>query len=140
MNLVTLLFTTVTVLVHILVFVIESILWLQPIIHERALSKLNAPVDASYYEQARILEVLFYNQGFYNLFVALGGIAGLVLYRAGKVQEGLTLVCYICLFALGASLVLASSTTAYPGAMAQGLPPTLALVGLIFSARKKLNT
>ena len=140
MNLVTIIFTVVTVLVHVLVFVIESAFWLRPLVYERVLSKLNVPVDASYFEQAQILEVLFFNQGFYNLFVALGGVAGLLLYRAGKTQEGITLVCYVSLFALGASVVLASTTIAYPGAVMQGLPPLLALVGLYFSAGKNSKT
>jgi uncharacterized membrane protein len=131
-NVFAIVFSITTIFVHVLVFVIEYMLWLKPVIYERALSKLNVTTDASYYEQAKILEVLFINQGFYNMFVALGGTAGIVLYRLGKKSEGVTLVCYVCLFALGASLVLASSTTAYPAALVQGLPPALALLGLFF--------
>lgn len=141
MNLLAIVFSVVTVFVHLSVFVIESLLWLNPVVHERALTKLNAPTEAGFYEQAQMLEVLFFNQGFYNLFVALGGVAGLVLYRLGKPQQGITLVCNMCLFAFGASLVLAYSTVAYLGAVLQGLPPLLALLGLYFGSgvREKLT-
>lgn len=130
MNLFTVVFAIITVLVHILVFVFESLLWLNPLVHERALSKLNAPTEVGFYEQAQILDVLFFNQGFYNLFVALGGITGLVLYRIGRQREGMALVCNMCLFAFGASVVLASTSVAYIGSGVQGLPPLLALLGL----------
>ncbi len=134
MNLMTIFFSVVTVLAHTLFFVVESFLWLNPVVHERVLTKLNVPTNASLYEQAKILEVLFFNQGYYNLFVALGGIAGLALYRKGKIQESITLVTYVCFFALAASLVLAYSTRiGNPGVYIQGLPPLLALVGMYFS-------
>ncbi len=137
MNLVTIIFSCITILVHISVFVFESFLWLKPVVHERALGKLNVPTETDYLEQAQILEVLFFNQGFYNLFVALGGIAGFILFKAGRKEAGISLICYICLFAFGASLVLASSTTAYLGAVVQGLPPLLALLGLYLGLNKR---
>ena len=135
MNLLTLIFSLITICVHILVFVGESIFWLEPVIYEQAVTKIDAFTDVSSYEQAKILEVLFFNQGFYNLFIALGGIAGMILYRYGKSQAGIALICYTCMFAFGASLVLASSTTAYPGSLVQGGPPALAIMGLYLSRR-----
>ncbi|MCG8670505.1 MAG: DUF1304 domain-containing protein [Pseudomonadales bacterium] len=137
MNFLSVVFAVVTVFVHLTVFVVESFLWLKPVIYERALLKTGAPDEPSYYEQAQILEVLFFNQGFYNLFLAFGGIAGLLMYRAGKVKEGVVLVSYMCWFALGAGLVLAYSTTAYLGAMVQGLPPFLALVAMYMKTGKE---
>ncbi len=130
MNLFTLIFAAVTIFIHIVVFFIESIFWLEPIIYTQAVTKIDVLTDISAYEQARILEVLFFNQGFYNLFVALGGPAGIILYKLGKTQAGIALVSYTCLFAFGAGLVLASSTTAYPGALVQGVPPALAILGI----------
>jgi len=140
MNLVALIFSVLTIVIHVLVFIGESLLWGEPVIIDRVLSKVNAPLGVSPSDQAQILEVLFFNQGFYNLFVALGGVAGLVLYRYGRIQEGLALVCYTCLFALGAGVVLASTTTAYPAAAIQGLPPLIALIGLYFSNKPRVSS
>jgi len=140
MNLAALIFSVLTIVIHVLVFIGESLLWGEPVILDRVLSKVNAPEGVSPSDQAQILEVLFFNQGFYNLFVALGGVAGLVLYRYGRTQGGLALVCYTCLFALGAGVILASTTTAYLAAAIQGLPPLIALVGLYFSNKLRVST
>ena len=140
MNLITLVFSILTIFIHVLVFVGESLLWGNPLIIERVLSKIDAPAGISLSDQAQILEVLFYNQGFYNLFVALGGVGGLILYKYGRIQEGTVLVCYMSLFALGAGVVLASTTTAYPAAVIQGLPPFIALAGLYYGNRQNAST
>ncbi len=139
MNLVTLIFAAMTMLIHVIVFVGESVFWLEPVIYKQAVLKIGLLTEVSAHEQARILEVLFFNQGFYNLFVAIGGVAGIILYKAGKAQAGLALVSYTCFFALGAALVLASSTTAYPGALIQGVPPALALLGVYANYRISKN-
>lgn len=140
MNIVALVFSTLTIVIHVVIFVGESLLWGNPLIIERVLSKVDAPAGISLSDQAQILEVLFYNQGFYNLFVALGGVGGLILYKYGRIQEGTVLVCYMCLFALGAGVVLASTTTAYPAAVIQGLPPLIALIGLYYGNRQHAST
>ncbi len=136
MNLVVLIFTVITILIHIAVFIGESMFWLEPVIYKQAVMKIDLITDVSSYEQARILEVLFFNQGFYNLFVALGGVVGVILYKTGKTQAGLALVSNTCFFAFGAALVLASSTTAYPAALIQGVPPALAILGIYACYRK----
>lgn len=139
MGLLALIFSVLTILVHLIVFVGESFLLRQPVIIDRVLSKIDAPAGISLSDQAQILDVLFYNQGFYNLFVALGGVGGLILCKYGRIQEGTVLVCYMCLFALGAGVVLASTTTAYLAAVIQGLPPLIALAGL-YSSRQLVST
>jgi len=140
MNLVVFVFATLTIFIHVLVFVGESLLWGEPLIIERVLSKIDAPAGISLSDQAQILDVLFYNQGFYNLFVALGGVGGLILYKYGRIQEGIALVCYMCFFALGAGVVLASTTTAYPAAILQGLPPLIALTGIFYRKTNRVST
>jgi putative membrane protein len=140
MNLTALIFSVLTIVAHILIFIIESLLWDVPVVIDKVLSKVDAPAGVSPIDQAQILEVIFFNQGFYNLFVALGGIAGIVLYSYGCKQEGIALVCYICLFALGAGVVLASTTTAYPAAILQSLPPLIALAGLYHSNKQRVKT
>jgi len=74
MNIVALVFSILTIAIHVLVFVGESLLWGNPLIIERVLLKIDAPAGISLSDQAQVLEVLFYNQGFYNLFVALGKV------------------------------------------------------------------
>ena len=137
MNPITAVFSLVTIATHTLFFIVESFLWLRPAVHERVLGRLDSAIDVSLYEQAQILQSLFYNQGFYNLFVALGGVAGWVLYKKGKTQSGLALITYMCLFAVGAALVLAYSIGSYSGAAVQGLPPLLALIGIAYTAKSK---
>ncbi len=137
MNPIAAIFSIVTILVHIVVFVGESFLWMNPAVHERVLGRLDSQIDVSLFEQAQILQALFLNQGFYNLFVALGGIAGWILYRTGKTEAGIALITYMCFFALGAGVVLALSIGAYAGAVVQALPPCLALIGIWFDRSYK---
>jgi len=139
MNRVALVFTSLTILIHIMVFFGESMFWGLPSIHEGVVAAINVSTAATVMEQSQILELVFFSQGFYNLFIALSGIAGLVFARLGLLQVGLTLVCNTCLFALGAGIVLASSTTAYPAAAIQGVPPLLALIGIYFSVKPTVS-
>ena len=113
---------------HLIAFVGEAFLWMNPAIHEFLLQKLDTPIEASLYEQALILETLFVNQGFYNLFVALGGIAGFCLRAKSYKAQGTTLLAYMCFFAVGAGLVLLATTSAYIGGVLQAAPAFLALI------------
>jgi putative membrane protein len=118
------------VVFHLLVFVVEAFLWMRPGIHGIVLARLSDSLKVDPHEQALILKALFINQGFYNLFLAVAGIAGLALLKRGKAPAGYALIGYMCLSAAGAGLVLALSTTAYVGAFLQAAPAALALLGL----------
>jgi len=107
---------------HLVVFVVETFLWMQPGIYEFALGRLDAPVAVGLHDQALILESLFVNQGFYNLFLAIAGIVGLVAIRGGDARVGAALIAMMCLSALGAGIVLAFSTGAIIGALLQAGP------------------
>jgi len=61
---------TIVIVVHLLAFVIEVFLWMNPAVHEFALNKFNASATTDLYEQALILKTLIVNQGFYNLLLA----------------------------------------------------------------------
>lgn len=70
-----------------------------------------------------------YNQGFYNLFLGLGVLVGVVGSWRGWDPQGSTLVVYGCLFMIGAALVLVVARPAMArGAAIQGVLPVLALV------------
>ena len=107
-------------LVHVLIFCMESLLWTTP----RVRARFRQSPD-----QADVTKLFAFNQGFYNLFLALGTLAGLTLVLIGRSRVGWTLVYWNCLFMLGAAVVLAGSAPAMRrGAVIQGAAPLLFLV------------
>src|SRR5437762_12496837 len=101
--------------VHVLIFCMESLWWTSPKVRARF---RQLP------EQAEATRLFAFNQGFYNLFLALGVFAGLVLDLAGYPVPGLTLVTWSCLSMLGAAIVLvASAPQMRRGAIIQGTAP-----------------
>ena len=72
------------------------------------------------------------NQGFYNLFLAVGAVVGLVLLHAGSPDAGHALIALSCGSMLAAALVLlATNRRMLRAASIQGVAPLLALI-LIF--------
>jgi len=110
--------------VHVLIFCMESLWWTTPTVRARF---RQAP------EQADATRLFAFNQGFYNLFLAIGTFAGLALILLGHPDSGLTLVSWNCLFMVGAAIVLAASAPQLRrGALIQGTAPLLfLLLGLI---------
>jgi putative membrane protein len=107
-------------LVHVLIFCMESLWWTTPNVRARF---RQGP------EQADATRLFAFNQGFYNLFLAIGAFAGLALVLMGYRGYGLTLVTWNCLFMLGAAIVLvASAPQLRRGALVQGAAPLLFLV------------
>ena len=106
--------------VHVLIFCMESVWWTTPKVRARF---RQAP------EQAEATRLFAFNQGFYNLFLAIGTFAGLALVLTGHRVSGLTLVSWNCLFMLGAAIVLvASAPRLRRGALIQGAAPLLFLI------------
>ena len=106
-------------LVHVLIFCMESLLWTTPQVRGRF---RQTP------EQADATRLFAFNQGFYNLFLALGTFAGLALVLTGHPRVGWTLVYWNCLFMVGAGVVLAASAPQLRrGALVQGAAPFLFL-------------
>jgi len=106
---------------------------MRPAIYEFSLSRLADPVAVDLRDQAKILRVLFVNQGFYNLFVAAAGVAGLVFVRRGQAAVGTALIVYMCLFAAGAGIVLAVTTIGYIVALLQTVPAAIAAASILRS-------
>ena len=113
---------------HCAAFFGEAFLWMRPSVHEPILPRLVGLPSPSLHEQATVLQALFVNQGFYNLFLASAGLVGLELRRRGNTAAGHALCCYMCLTAVGAGIVLALSTRAYVGAFMQAVPAAAAFV------------
>ena len=132
-----LIFAIITAIFHILFFVAESILWLEPYIYKNILSQPDSSIGIGLFEQATIMETVFFNQGFYNLFLALGLIAGIILVKKDRAEKGITLIGYCCLFAFGAGVVLALSAGAFLGAAVQAVPPMIVLIFLYLGSSKE---
>ncbi len=112
-------------LVHVYIFVLESVRWEAPATRK---------VFGTTQETAAITRPLAYNQGFYNLFLALGTAVGIALLPSGQ-DPALALL----LFGLGsmvaAALVLVTADrTKARAAVVQALFPALALLSLLLWA------
>ena len=85
----------IAALVHVFIFYLESVAWTG----ERA----RRIFGTGSVEQAEAQRQLAFNQGFYNLFLAVVAALGIVLHLAGQQTVGATLV-----FAGAGSMVAAS--------------------------------
>jgi len=109
---------------HVGIFFMESVAWTRPRVWKR--------FGVANQEAAEITKPLAYNQGFYNLFLAIGAIVGVVLVGFGMHQAGLALVVLTMSSMLLASIVLVTTGKGYiRAALTQGILPLAALV-LIF--------
>jgi putative membrane protein len=120
-------FVFLAAVIHLFIFALESVLWSRP-----STWKLFGVRDE---RDAEVLRPMAYNQGFYNVFLAIGAGLGLVLLGTGFSREG---GIAIAMFALG-SMVLASVVlvTSNPklvrAALIQGAAPLLGLLFLTLS-------
>jgi putative membrane protein len=111
----------VAALAHVAFFALESLLFSQPRIAARF--GLTTP------EQISAVRPMAFNQGFYNLFLAIGIVAGLVLIAGGSVAAGRAIVLFACACMIGAGLVLlATSRRFVRPASFQILPALVAIV------------
>ncbi len=107
-------------LVHIMIFCLESVAFGRPSVHG---SFGVRPEDLA------AVRPWAFNQGFYNLFLALGALAGLLVLHAGSPPAGRALVLLSCGSMLAAALVLvATNRRMLRAASIQGLAPLVALV------------
>lgn len=109
--------------VHLYVFVLESLRWMRPA--TRAVFGIRTE------DEARTTRLLALNQGFYNLFLAVVALVGVVLVAAGASAAGYALVLAAAGSMIGAGVVLViSSPNLLRAALVQALPPALGLVAL----------
>lgn len=118
-------------LLHVYIFVMESIQWTLPRVWKR--------FGVADQDAADTTRPMAYNQGFYNLFLAIGVIIGLTLFWAGGAGTvadvaGRTLL----LFGLGsmaaAALVLITTGAKYlRPALIQGTLPLIGFVLFLFA-------
>jgi putative membrane protein len=109
-------------MVHIFIFYLESIAWTS----ERARSTFGTSE-----EDAKTTKALAFNQGFYNLFLAISVIVGIMLFALGATVAGATLVFAGAGSMAAAALVLLISSPDKAGAaLKQGVVPALGVIAL----------
>ena len=111
--------------VHVYIFVLESVRWEAPATRR---------VFGTSQETASVTRPLAYNQGFYNLFLAVGTIVGVALLD-GEREAGVALL----VFGLGsmlaaAAVLITSDISKARAAVVQGLFPALALLVLLVNS------
>ena len=117
-------FVILAVALHIYIWILESFLWTKP-----ATTKTFNTTS----EFAHASKTLAFNQGFYNLFLAIVAGIGLVFLLSGHMDSGKAL-----LFGGLGSMVLASfvliisDRTKLRAAFVQFIAPAIALVFLLF--------
>lgn len=109
-------------LVHVYIFFLESFAWTTP--------RGRATFGTSEAEAAATRELAF-NQGFYNLFLAIAVFAGIVAFIVGSAAVGAALVFVGAGSMVAASLVLLLSSPEKRGAaLKQGVIPALGVIAL----------
>jgi putative membrane protein len=118
----------VAALIHVYIFVLESVRWTAP-----ATRKVFGVRSA---EDAELMRPLAFNQGFYNLFLALGAAVGIVLIASGgaaRVGYAVAIFALACM-ALAAVVLVASNPRMLRAALLQGVAPLAGVVLLALGA------
>ncbi len=111
-------------LVHVLIWVMESLRFTQPEVYRRFRVRDDA--------EAAVIRPWALNQGFYNLFLAIGTVVGLIVWASDHDAAGKALVAFGCGSMLAAALVLlATDRRMARAATFQGLFPLIALIALV---------
>ena len=110
-------FVVIAGLFHVVVFTMESLLFSRPSTYRRFLVKDEAELAAA--------RPWAFNQGFYNLFLAVGALGGLIWGG----DRGHAIALFACACMAGAGVVLvASDRRMMRAAATQAVPPIVALV------------
>ena len=117
---------TLSAAIHVLIFYWESLALTRPAVWKR--------FGLRSQEDAEATRVFAYNQGFYNLFLAIGALVGAVLYGVGATDAGFALGLFSVSCMLAAAIVLLTSG---PGriraAAVQGFFPLIAIALYLWS-------
>jgi putative membrane protein len=115
-----LVFAGLAALLHVYIFVMESLTWTSP--RTRATFGTTA-------EEAQTTKLLAFNQGFYNLFLAVVSAIGVAAICLGHTAVGVALVfAGVGSMLAAAAVLLASSRDKARAAVTQGAFPLIAVV------------
>jgi putative membrane protein len=111
----------IAALMHVGFFYLESIAFARPTVWARFHIASQADAD--------VIRPMALNQGFYNLFLGLGIVAGLVLIATGAESAGTAIVLFACsCMVLAGVVLLAMDRRLLSAAAMQALPPLAAIV------------
>ncbi len=113
---------------HVVIFVMESVRWRSPAVWRR--------FGVADQGTADLLRPMAYNQGFYNLFLAVGAAVGVVLVAVGgdAAVAGRALAVFSLACMAGAAVVLTTTGPGYTrAALTQGTVPALGLVAWLLA-------
>lgn len=131
MHIATKLFVILAGTLHVVIFAMESLFFMNEAVYTR--------FKLASIEQAQIVQAFAYNQGWYNLFLAIAALAGVFLANKLKPNVGNTLSLYACFSMLAAALVLITSSPEMArAAFIQGIFPVCAVV-TFFLLKKKVD-
>ena len=121
-------FAAIAALIHIYIFVLESVQWTK--------ESTRRVFGVKSAEDAELMRPLAFNQGFYNLFLALGTIIGLVLILTGGLPQAGFGVAILALssMVLAAAVLIASNPKLARSALIQGAAPLIGVVLLVAGA------
>jgi putative membrane protein len=111
----------VAALIHVWFFVLESLWFSRPAVWARFGLKSD--------DEARTVRSFAFNQGFYNLFLAVGVGIGLVLAGSGDPVSGRAIVLFACGSMVAAGVVLVLHNRSFlQAALIQVVPALVAIV------------
>ena len=111
---------------HVFIWTMESLTWRQPATWKRFGLDSQADADTT--------APMAYNQGYYNLFLAVVAIVGVVLVIVDRDDAGWALVIAACASMAAAAMVLLSTGAGYARAAAtQGTIPGLAVLAAVIA-------
>jgi len=111
---------------HVVIFYFESIAWSKPATWKRFGMRSQ--------EDAEVVKPMALNQGFYNLFLAIGVFAGLIIALAGNVDAGYAITLFAALsMAAAATVLIISNPKLARAALTQGTLPLIGSVLLIIA-------
>jgi putative membrane protein len=109
---------------HAWFFVLESVLFERPSIWRRFGMRSQ--------DDVRVARSFAYNQGFYNLFLAIGAALGVALAVAGDAGTGRPIMLFACGSMVAAGIVLVTHNPRFVRSAAiQIVPPLVALTGQV---------
>ena len=119
------LFVFVAAVIHVLIFFMESVLWTKPSTWKRFGLTSQAEADT--------VRPMAFNQGFYNLFLAIGVGIGLIMIGS-NVAGGVPIALFAAGSMVAAALVLLLSNRKLArAAIIQGAAPLLGIIFLVLA-------
>ena len=108
---------------HLAAWLMESFLFHRPKVQRILLGRADSPPEVGLWA---------FNQGFYNLFLAVGAIVGVVAWLGDEPTVGRTLIVFSCsAMALAGVVLFISDRRLWRGALGQFLPSAIAVLATL---------